>query len=269
MPPSLEGRRPHWRSTGRSSFEARSLAPQDDGENAVNAWDDPRIARGMEKQLATRRERIAAGEKPLGWKVGLGAPAAMERLGIKAPAVGYLMQRGLLLSGSSVSFAGWAKPVAECEIAVRMARDVAGGATSETAAAAVKEILPAIELADFDPPPTPDNLDAVIGADIYHRHVLLAGVTRPGAALDGLTSRLVRRGVEAASTTDPEALTGKLPDIVAHVANTLAAFGEKLAAGDIIITGSITAPIMLEQDETALAHVLDPVGELSVEFSWD
>jgi 2-keto-4-pentenoate hydratase len=232
-------------------------------------WDDARIARGMEKQLAARRERIAKGERPLGWKVGLGAPALMQKLGIAAPVVGYLMQRALLLSGSTVSFAGWVKPVAECEIAVRMSRDLGGGASAESAAAAVKEIFPAIELADFEPAPTPDNLDAVIGADIYQRHVLLAGVTRPGAGLDGLTSRLIRRGTEAAATTDPEALTGKLPDIVAHVANTLAAYGEKLAAGDVIITGSITPPIVLEKDESALTHILEPIGELSVELTWD
>jgi 2-keto-4-pentenoate hydratase len=236
---------------------------------AGKSWDDPRIARGMETQLATRRQRIAAGEKPLGWKVGLGAPALMQKLGISAPAVGYLMQRALLLSGATVSLAGWTRPVAECEIAVRMAQDLPGGATADSAAAAVKEIFPAIELADFEPPPTPDNLDAVIGADIYQRHVLLAGITRPGASVAGLTSRLIRRDAEAASTTDPEALTGKLPDIVAHVANTLAAHGEKLAAGDVIITGSITPPIMLERDETGLAHLLDPIGEVSINFSWD
>ncbi len=234
----------------------------------MNPWDDPRIARGMEKQLATRRQRIAAGEKPLGWKVGLGASAVMQRLGLAAPAVGYLMQRALLLSGSAVSFAGWTRPVAECEIAARMAISLTGGATAKTAATAVKEILPAIELADFDPPPTPDNLDAVIADDIYQRHVVLAGATRAGASVAGLTSRLIRRGAEAASTTDPEALTGKLPDIVAHVANTLAAFGETLAAGDIIIIGSITPPIMLDHDETALTHALDPIAEVSVQFSW-
>jgi 2-keto-4-pentenoate hydratase len=234
-----------------------------------NSWDDPRIARGMEKQLATRRERITKGERPLGWKVGLGAPALMQKLGITAPAVGYLMQRALLLSGSTVSLAGWSRPVAECEIAVRMSRDLGGGASAESAAAAVKEIFPAIELADFEPVPTPDNLDAVIGSDIYQRHVLLAGVTRPGAGLDGLTSRLIRRGAEVAATTDPEALTGRLPDIIAHVANTLAAHGEKLSAGDVIITGSITPPIMLERDETALSHILEPIGDLSVELAWD
>jgi 2-keto-4-pentenoate hydratase len=231
-------------------------------------WDDPRIARGMEKQLATRRQRIAAGERPLGWKVGLGAPALMEKLGIKGPAVGYLMQRALLLSGSTVSFAGWIKPVAECEIAVRMARDVGGGATPDSVVAAVKEIFPAIEIADFEPPPTSDNLDAVIGDDIYQRHVILAGVTRPGAGLQGLTSKLIRRASEAASTQYPEVLTGKLTDIVAHVANTLAAYGEKLGAGDVIITGSITPPILLEKNETALTHVLDPIGDVSVNFNW-
>lgn len=133
----------------------------------MKPWEDPRIARGMTAQLAARRARIAAGEKPLGWKVGLGAPAVMERLGLKGPAVGYLMRRALTLSGAEVSFAGWIKPVAECEIAVRMARDVGGSATPDAAAAAVKEIFPAIELADFDPPPTPENLDAVIAKDIY------------------------------------------------------------------------------------------------------
>ena len=131
----------------------------------------------------------------------------------------------------------------------------------------MKEIFPAIELADFDPAPTPDNLDVVLEGDIYQRHVILCGNTRAGGSVAGLTSRVIRRGKEAAKTTDPEALTGKLPDIVAHVANTLAAFGEKLAAGDVIITGSITPPPMIEPDEEEFIHALDPIGEVSVFFS--
>jgi 2-keto-4-pentenoate hydratase len=42
-----------------------------------------------------------------------------------------------------------------------------------------------------------------------------------------------------------------------------------LKAGDVIITGSITPPIMLDKDETGLGHVLDPIGEVSVNFDWD
>jgi 2-keto-4-pentenoate hydratase len=233
----------------------------------MSPWDHPLIKKGMTAQLATRRARIAAGEKPLGWKLGLGAPAGMQKLGLAAPVVGFLMQRALLLSGSTVSLAGYLKPVAEPEICVRMASDLGAGASPEAALAAIKEIFPAIELADLDPVPTPDNLDVVLEGDIYQRHVLLCGNTRFGAATAGLTSRVIRRGAETARTADPEALTGKLGDIVALVANTLAAFGEKLAAGDVIITGSITPPLMIEADETALTHVLDPIGEVSVQFS--
>lgn len=235
----------------------------------MNAWDHPLIRKGMPLQLAKRRARIAAGEKPLGWKVGLGAPATMERLGLKAPVVGYLMQRALVLSGGTVSLAGWTKPVAEAEICVRMASDLRAGATAEAAIAAIKEILPAIELADFDPAPTPDNLDVLLESDIYQRHVVLCGNTRFGGSVSGLTSRVFRRGEVVNTTTDPEALTGKIGDIVAHVANTLAAYGEKLAAGEVIITGSITPPIMIEADETEIAHVLDPIGEVQIAFTHD
>ena len=109
----------------------------------------------------------------------------------------------------------------------------------------------------------------MLEGDIFQRHVILCGNTRAGASTSGLTSRVFRRGAETNVSTDPEALTGRLPDIVAHVASTLAAFGEKLAAGDVIITGSITPPLMIESDDDELTHVLEPIGEVSVQFSRD
>ena len=233
----------------------------------MKSWDHPLIQKGMPLQLAKRQARIAAGERPLGWKVGLGAPASMQKVGITAPIVGFLMQRALLLSGSTISLEDYVKPVAEPEICVRMMSDLRGGATADTALAAIKEIFPAIEIADLDPVPTPDNLDVVLEGDVYQRHVILCGNTRFGGSTAGLTSRVIRKGAQFANTTDPEALTGKLPEIVAHVANTLSAFGETLKAGDVIITGSITPPIMLEPDDTDITHALDPIGEVSVSFT--
>lgn len=228
---------------------------------------NPLIAKGMTAQLATRRARIAAGEPPLGWKVGFGAPASMQRLGLEAPLIGYLMQSAKIESGGTVSLKGWVKPVAEPEIAVRMACDLDASAAPDAVIAAIDNIRPAIELADLDPMPEPGHLDAVLAGDIYQRHVVLAPQARAGGSITGLTSRLIRRGAEANRTTDPEALTGKLLDIVAHVATTLAAFGEKLSAGDIVITGSITPPLMLEPDETEIVHAIDPIGEVSVRIA--
>jgi 2-keto-4-pentenoate hydratase len=233
----------------------------------MHAWDHPLIRKGMAAQLETRRARLSSGETPLGWKVGLGAPASMQKLGIAAPVVGYLLQSGELAAGATVSLKDYKRPVAEPEIAVRMARDLAEGATAQDALAAVASIQPAIELADLDPVPAPENLDAVLAGNIFHRHVVLGTETRESGALDGVVSRVTRRGVEFNRTSDPEALTGKLADIVAHVANVLAAFGARLKAGEVVIIGSITPPVLLEADETAFAHALDPIGEARVNFT--
>ena len=193
----------------------------------------------------------------------------MEKLKITAPVVGFLMQKAQLPSGATVSLKSYLRPVAEPEIAVRMARDLGGGTTEATALAAIADIRPAIELADLDPVPAPDNLDVVVAGDIYQRHVILCEQSRAGASLDGIVSRVSRRGAEVNRTSDPEALTGKMGNIVAHVANTLAAFGEKLSAGDFIITGSITPPPLIESDETSFVHAIDPIGEVRVTFTRD
>src|SRR4051812_49083230 len=233
----------------------------------MNAWDDPRIARGMEKQLATRRARIAAGEKPLGWKVGLGAPPAMERLNIKAPLVGFMMQTSLIPNGSTVSFGGWTKPVAEPEIAVHMGQDLPGGADRAATTAAIAALGPAIELADLNPPP--DDVEVTLAGNIFHRHVILGppDPTRAGARLDGLVGHVFRRGALSAKQESVEALIGEMIGIVQHVAGTLAAYGERLRARDVIITGSIVPPPFIEPDETEFAYALEPIGGLSVKFS--
>ena len=91
----------------------------------------------------------------------------------------------------------------------------------------------------------PTTSRAILAGNIYQRHVLLGprDPARAGCTVDGLTGRVFRRGAEAARTSDPQANTGKLVDIVRHVADLLAAFGERLRAGEIIITGSVVAPL--------------------------
>ena len=110
---------------------------------------------------------------------------------------------------------------------------------------------------------------SVLEDDVFQRHVIIGETTRAGGSIEGLTSRVTRRGALINTTTDPQALTGKVVDIVAHVAATLATYGEMLSPGDIIITGSITPPQMLEADDTAFIHALDPVGEVRVAFTND
>ncbi|MBI4206857.1 MAG: fumarylacetoacetate hydrolase family protein [Betaproteobacteria bacterium] len=231
-----------------------------------DAIDDPRIARGMKTQLALRRARLDAGENPLGWKVGFGAPAAMARLAIKAPLVGFLTDRALVASGSLLSLANWNKPVAEPEIAVHIGHDLAGGADRAATQGAIAGLGPAIELADVDRPP--DDVESILAGNIYQRNLVLGqcDTARAGGRLDGLVARVIRNGSEIARTADPQALTGELIDIVRHVANVLAACGERLRAGEIIITGSIVPPLWVEAGEEVV-FALDPLDTISIRFA--
>jgi 2-keto-4-pentenoate hydratase len=232
----------------------------------MQLWDDPRVARGMQAQLELRRRRLAAGDEPLGWKVGFGAPAMLAKLNISGPLVGFLTRAARVQSGANLSLAGWTQPVAEPEIAVHIGSDVAGGGDLDAARAAIAGISPAIEMADVNVPP--EDPEQVLSGNIYQRHVVLSGTgpARAGSAAGGLTCRVMRRGNEVARTTDPQANTGDWVFIVRHVADVLGAFGERLRQGEIIITGSVVPPLTIAPGEAEIAFDVDPLGGVLVRF---
>jgi 2-keto-4-pentenoate hydratase len=230
-------------------------------------WDDPRIKAGMTAQLAQRQARIAKGEKPLGWKVGFGAPAALEKFRLTAPLFGYLMQGALLPSGATANLKGWTQPVAEPEIGARLGTDLAPGSDAAAARAAIASLTPAIELADLEFSATDADVEKVLVRDIFQRHVILSEKNRTGGDTSGLSTRVFRRGKLAAETATPEALTGKVADVLVQLADLLGAFGERLRAGDLVICGSTVPPPFIEADETEFSYTLTPIGDVSVRFT--
>jgi 2-keto-4-pentenoate hydratase len=230
------------------------------------AWDDPRIAQGMKQQLSHRRELLGSGKKPLGWKLAFGGPAALQRLHINEPLVGFLTADAVLPSGSSVPLAGWKKPASEPEIAVYMAKDLQASADRKTTIAAIAGLGAAIELADVDHPS--EDVEGTLVRNIYQRHLVLGGCNsaHAGGSLAGLRARVFRNGQQLADTSDFEALTGELIHIVGHVATLLSHFGETLHAGQIIIAGSITPPIWVAPGETMAFH-LQPLEPISLLFT--
>ena len=230
------------------------------------AWEDPRIASGMKQQLSYRRELLRSGNKPLGWKLAFGGPAALQRLRINEPLVGFLMAHAVLPSGSSVALAGWKKPAAEPEIAVYLGKDLPAGADRKTTSEAIAGLGAAIELADVDHPS--EDVEGTLVRNIYQRHLVLGGCdsAHAGGSLGGLRARVFRNGEQVADTSDFEALTGELIHIVGHVATLLCHFGETLRAGQIIIAGSITPPIWVAPGETLGFH-LQPLEPISLSFT--
>lgn len=227
--------------------------------------DDPRLSRGMAAQMELRRSKLAEGARPIGWKVGFGAPAGLAKLKISAPIVGFLLDRNVLASGGTAAISRFAMPVAEPEIAVEIGTDLPGGGDEAAAAAAIAALGPAIELADFAPL---DDPEPILSGNIFQRHVIFGPrMPRPKGDTAGLVSTVMRDGTEVPTPEDVMANTGPLVRIVRHVADTLAALGETLRAGDVIIAGSITPPLMLSKEDRLLVHRLAPIGEVTVRFS--
>src|SRR4029077_5729185 len=108
-------------------------------------FNDPRIARGMQAQLAERRARIDAGDRAIGWKVGFSTPVMMEKFKITAPLVGYMMQSGVVPSGGQAPFKGSVKPGVEPEVAAYIGKDLAAGSDRAATAAAIAALSPAFE----------------------------------------------------------------------------------------------------------------------------
>jgi 2-keto-4-pentenoate hydratase len=53
---------------------------------------------------------------------------------------------------------------------------------------------------------------------------------------------------------------------VQHVAGVATALDDGLRAGQFIICGSVTPPMFLQPDETAIEWTLDPIGRAAVRF---
>jgi 2-keto-4-pentenoate hydratase len=224
---------------------------------------DERIERGMATQLAERRRRIEVGEQALGWKLGMGVPAAMEKLGTDAPLVGYLLAPARVDSGATVPIGDWSNAKLEPEIAVHLGADVPGDASREAAIAAVAGIGPAIELVDLDADES--DPERILAADIYQRHVVL-GPAVSGVSPSDVKASIVKGGAEVASADDATEVTGDPVDLVLHVARTLADAGETLRAGAVVICGSVVPALDVAPGDT-VEVTLDPLGSVVVSFS--
>src|SRR4051812_26525538 len=87
----------------------------------------------------------------VGYKIGCTSAVMQRYLGIAHPCGGGVFARGVHASGVSLSRSDYVRVGVECEIAVRLARDLAPGAEAFTAAGvadAIDAYHPAIEIVD-------------------------------------------------------------------------------------------------------------------------
>ena len=199
------------------------------------------IETGTEAMLTRRREILAQGAEPIGWKVGFNMPEIQRKLGIDAPLAGFLTTDSLIEDD-------WDEypVVVECEVAVEL-----GGDGQSIAA-----LLPALELAD--PPDLELEIEQILAGNIFHRAVAFGPrveTTEPGSG------RILVNG-EQQHSVKPEGLER----MVEAVAARLEAAGERLRPGDRIITGVLAPPHEAKEGDTVRLE-LEALGGVELRFS--
>lgn len=186
------------------------------------------------------RMLMDAGRPRLGWKIAFNDPRAQRVYGTRQSMVGFMT--GESLGEQRERFAPSELVVVEPEIALFLGRDVDPREAPDSAASAVIHAGPALEVLRMDQPRR--TLAEVMAHNFFHRGVFFGGRGEPGIARAG-TVRLETSGRVIHEVPHAKALP-PFGEIVALVAGTLAEHRERLAAGDVIISGAMTPPIPIE-----------------------
>lgn len=184
------------------------------------------VERGTAALVVRRREILAQGAEPIGWKIGFNVPATQEKLGIDRPLAGFLTTDTLLEDGAAWSLSEGGEVIVESEVALEVGED----------ARTIVALLPALELADI--PDLSMEVEQILAGNIFHRAVAFGPrvETRAPGAGRILVNGDLQHEVDASATGE------RLEEMVSAVAGRLADVDERLRAGDRIITGIIAPP---------------------------
>jgi 2-keto-4-pentenoate hydratase len=198
---------------------------------------------------------LAGAVPPAGFKIGATGRRMQLYLGIDRPIAGFMRSQDIHHGHAELCFADFIKPGVECEVAVRLGRDLPTGPCSpEQASAAVDEFFAGIEIVenrygDVKELGTP----TLIADQMYHGAAVIGD--RHDMDWRRMDIGALRGRIGLDDGTKDEGLT---TDLLGHPLNGLAwlagsaeaaAFGG-LKAGQVVMLGSVTPPIWLSRPAT-------------------
>lgn len=185
-----------------------------------------------------------AGRPTFGWKIALTAETMQQMVGVDRPVGGVICAAKLHESGAQLPADGYGRIAFECEVALRLGRDLPAGDVpfdDATIRASVDAVAAAFEVAD-DRNADYKRLDAfsLIADNAWNAGMVLGAVHGP-EALDGLaeaTAVLAIDGEEVGRGVGADALGHPLNGLRV-LANEMAEQGASMKAGDWILTGTV------------------------------
>jgi 2-keto-4-pentenoate hydratase len=234
----------------------------------IRQWLDPVDTDGAYAvQEINTRFWQAQGRRIVGRKAGLTAKAVQLQLGVDQPDFGALFADMQITDGGVLDPARALQPKAEAEVALVLGTDLTDiNTTPEMVSAAVKSVHAAIEIVDSRIADWKITFADTVADNGSSAFFVLAKDGKPLTGLDLYTcgmvmeidGKLVSQGVGAACLGHPL-------NAAAWLASTLAARGDPLKAGDVILTGALGPMVALEVGNHVRA-IVGSLGEVSFTY---
>lgn len=213
----------------------------------------------IEDSYAVQREwrarGEAAGRRLVGHKIGLTSKVMQAATGISEPDYGIIFDDMVYPSGSVIEHDQFSNVRVEVELAFVLGEPVTGpDATLFDVLDASRYVVPALEILssrlELAGRTIVDTIsdNAAMGAMVY------GGNPVPVDSVDlRWVSALLYRNEAIEESGVAAAVLGHPAAGVAWLANKLAEHGDALAAGELVLAGSFTRPMWVEQGDTVIA----------------
>lgn len=206
-------------------------------------------AYAVQAALIERRQR--AGHKVIGWKIGLTSKAMQYALNIDIPDSGMLMDDMEFADGGTVPAGRFIQPRIEAEIAFVMKAPLGGGSiTRDDVIAATDYVAPSIEILDTrvqrSDPATGKSRVIVdtISDNAANAGIVLGEARHPVEAHDlRWVGAIVSRNGEVEETGLGAGVLNDPVESVVWLARRMEQYGQKIEAGQVILSGSFIRPV--------------------------
>ena len=189
----------------------------------------------------------------VGYKIGCTTQVMQQYLGVETPCAGGVFAGSVHSSGVALDCGAFLRVGVECEIAVRLGRDLPPSDapfTTEDVARAISSYMAAMEIVDdryvdWRQTDTP----TLIADDFFAGCVLGEEVDRDAAPdLPHVVGRTFINGVEVGRGIGADVM-GHPHAALAWLANNLSGRGRTLRVGQIVLTGSLVQTVWLAPDD--------------------
>lgn len=218
--------------------------------------------------------RHAEGRRTIGWKIGLTSKAMQSALNIATPDSGVLLDDMVFEDGATIPADRFIQPRIEAELAFVLKAPLQGPGVSVTDVLnATDYILPALEILDtrilrVDPSTgKPRTIVDTISDNAANAGIVTGGrAMRPDSFDPRWAGAIVMRNAEVEETGLGAGVLNQPARGIAWLANRLSQYGQRVEAGQIVLSGSFIRPIEARHGDTILAD-FGPLGTVGCFFA--